>query len=105
MIVEIPLVGGSKNAHQSFVANLGGNEFNFFLDFMPYIDNPAWNLSIEINGNMVIEGLLLKCGCDLLKAYQFGLGALVMQGEEPTLNNLGISNKLLWASEDEKIRN
>ena len=103
MILEIPIKGGAENAHQSFTANLGGNEFTFYLNFMAYLDEPSWNMDIEVNGEMLIYGLLLKCGCDLLSEYQFNLGGLLIFGEEPTLDNLGVSNTFVWVSEDEKI--
>lgn len=103
-MVEIPLVGGAGNTHQTFSAILGGVELLFKLDFLAYIDDPSWNLSLSRGDETLVEGLLLKCGCDMLEPYQFGLGALVLVGNEPTKDNLGVENTLYWLSEDEKIQ-
>lgn len=99
----IPLTGGAKNAHQSFSVLLGDHELTFRLDFMGYIDVPSWNLTIEEDEEVLVEGLLLRCGCDILGPYQLGLGKLVMIGEEPTLDNLGTTNQLVWVAEDEAV--
>lgn len=103
-MVEIPLVGGAGNAHQTFSAILGGVEISFRLDFLAYLDEPAWNMNLSRGNEVLVDGLLLKCGCDMLSPYQFGLGALVLVGNEPTLDNLGVENTLYWLSEDEKIQ-
>lgn len=100
---EILISGGAENAHQTFTANLGGKELTFRLDFMTYVENPAWNLDISMKGETLVCGLLLKCGVDLLKPYHLGIGKLVMVGDEPTLQNLGVQNSLVWIAEDEEI--
>lgn len=100
---EIPLNGGAQNAHQSFTVNLGGKEINFRLDYLTYVENPAWNLNLSVDGESIVEGLLLKCGCDILAPYQLGIGKLVMIGDEPTLDNLGVRNSLIWVAEDEEV--
>ena len=103
MAVDIPLQGGAKNAHQDFVVSLGDRVLTFYLDFCGYAKYPFWNADIYENGNPIVLGLVLKCGCDLLAPYQLGMGKLVMTGEEPTLENLGESNIFTWLAEDEKI--
>lgn len=103
-MVEIPLVGGAGNTHQTFSAILGGVELFFKLDFLAYLENPTWNLTLSKGTDVLVEGLLLKCGCDMLAPYQFGKGALVLVGSDPTMSNLGVENTLYWLSEDEKIQ-
>jgi len=103
-MVEIPLVGGAGNTHQTFSAILGGVELSFKLDYLAYFESPAWNMTLGKGNEVLVEGLLLKCGCDMLAPYQFGLGALVLAGNDPTMNNLGVENTLYWLSEDEKVQ-
>lgn len=103
-MVEIPLVGGAGNTHQTFSAILGGVELSFKLDYLAYVESPAWNMTLGKGNEVLVEGLLLKCGCDMLAPYQFGLGALVLAGNDPTMNNLGVENTLYWLSEDEKVQ-
>jgi hypothetical protein len=103
-MVEIPLVGGAGNTHQTFSAILGGVELSFKLDYLAYLESPAWNMTLGKGNEVLVEGLLLKCGCDMLAPYQFGLGALVLAGNDPTMNNLGVENTLYWLSEDEKVQ-
>lgn len=99
----LPVVGGLPNAHQTFSFVLGENELAFELDFLTYIEIPAWNLSIKKDDEYLVEGLLLKCGADLLEPYHLGIGRLFVIGDEPTLENLGVTNQLIWMAEDEKI--
>lgn len=103
-MVEIPLVGGAGNTHQTFSAILVGVELSFKLDYLAYLESPAWNMTLGKGNEVLVEGLLLKCGCDMLAPYQFGLGALVLAGNDPTMNNLGVENTLYWLSEDEKVQ-
>lgn len=103
-MVEIPLVGGAGNTHQTFSAILGGVELSFKLDYLAYLESPAWNMTLGKGNEVLVEGLLLKCGCDMLAPYQLGLGALVLAGNDPTMNNLGVENTLYWLSEDEKVQ-
>lgn len=99
----IPLTGGLENAHQTFSANLGGRTISFELDYMGYIDHPAWNLTLSERGVVLVAGLLLVGGCDLLEPYCLGLGRLCVVGEEPTLDSLGTTNELIWVAPDETI--
>lgn len=103
MAVDIHLTGGARNAHQDFVVNLGDRALTFNLDWCGYAKYPFWNCDIFENGEPVVVGLVLKCGCDLLSPYQLGIGKLVMTGEEPTLENLGQTNTLTWIAENEEI--
>lgn len=92
---EISLTGGAANAHQEFQAVLNGREITFRLFWCSYVDAPFWNLDLYENGELLVAGLVLKPGSDLLSAYHFDLGKLVMVGEEPTLDNLGERNNLV----------
>lgn len=100
---EIPLAGGLENAHQTFTVEMAGRTIAFELDYMGYIDNPAWNLTLKERGEVLIAGLLLVGGCDILEPYHLGLGRLCLVGEPPTLDNLGVDNHLIWVAPDETI--
>lgn len=95
-MLEIPLSGGAVNAHQTFSCLLGENELDFRLDYMAYIDVPAWSMTISKDNEILVAGLLLKAGCDMLKPYNLGIGSLELIGDDPTLDNLGVNNKLVW---------
>lgn len=94
----IPLQGGAANAHQSFTAQLGDSLVDFRLN---YIQTGQWVCDLSIEGEGVAQGLMLEPGCDMLSHYNLGIGQLVLTGDEPTLDNLGASNKLVWVPEDE----
>ncbi len=99
----IPLSGGLKNAHQTFSAELGDRTITFDLDYLGYLDSPVWNISLSEQGETLVAGLLLVSGCDLLEPYNLGLGRLCVVGEEPTLDNLGTNNQLIWVAPDETL--
>ena len=103
MAYEIPLNGGVEYSHQTFVVNIAEREITFKLDYCGYVDTPFWNLDLYENGEPLVEGLTLQGGCDLIAPYHLGLGKLFLVGDEPTLDNLGVSNSLLWVAENEKI--
>ena len=99
----IPLNGGAKNAHQDFVVDIGNHEVTFRLDYCGYVDIPFWNLSMWERNEPIVEGLTLQTDADLLAPYQLGMGKLIMTGDTPTLDNLGVDNCLVWVAEDEKV--
>lgn len=103
MAYEIPLQGGAEYAHQTFTVNIAEREITFKLDYCGYVDHPFWNLDLLENGVPLIEGLTIQGGCDLIAPYHLDLGKLFLVGDEPTLDNLGVANTLLWVSEDEEI--
>ena len=99
----IPLEGGPQNAHQTFSVELAGRDITFKLDWCGYVDFPFWNLDILERGLPLVLGLKVVPGCDLVEPYKLGLGKLVLVGEEPTLDNLGIDNQLVWIDPNESI--
>lgn len=100
---EIALEGGQENAHQTFTVEMAGRSIDFELDYMGYVDVPVWNLTLKERDQILIAGLLLVGGCDLLEAYNLGLGKLCLVGKEPTLDNLGVENHLIWVAPDETL--
>lgn len=95
-MITIPLLSGSINAHQSFSMQLGNNFLDFELDFLSYLEYPAWSLSIYRDGSPLALGAMLEPGSDILKNYNARIGSFVFVGEMVTLDNLGVANSLVW---------
>lgn len=95
-MVTIPLAAGVDNAHQRFSVQLGDNLVAFEVDFISYLDAPAWSMNLIRGGTMLASGVMLEPGSDVIQSYRTGLGQMVFTGKEVTLDNLGIDNFLVW---------
>lgn len=98
-MTEIPLSSGSANAHQRFGAQVGENYLDFEIDYLSYLDKPAWTMNILRDGTYLVTGAMLVPGADVAANYRAGIGRFVFVGEEVTLDNLGVDNHLVWVSE------
>ena len=98
---QIPLSAGAANAHQEFSLQLGDNLIDFRLDYISYMDNPAWLMNLYRDGSPLVLGAMLEPGCDVIENYNAGIGLLVFTGEPVTLDNLGIGNALVWVEDSE----
>lgn len=96
---EIPLYSGAANAHQKFSVKINKVLTTFEINYCGYVDNPYWSMDISQDGTYLARGVILVPGCDLLQNYDADIGRLVLVGDEPTLDNLGISNNLIWVAE------
>ncbi len=100
MTQQIPLKGGSENAHQEFSANLGENQVNFRLNYITRQDENGsfskWSLDAYVEGVLVAAGMMLEVGAVINKHYQAGIGKLSFVGQAATLDNLGLDNFLVW---------
>lgn len=96
---EIPLSNGSANAHQRFSLQLGDNYLDFEVDYLSYLDVPAWTLSILRDATPLVLGAMLVPGADVVSGYRANIGRFVFVGDEVTLDNLGVNNHLVWVSE------
>lgn len=92
----IPLAAGVDNAHQRFSVQLGDNLVAFQIDFISYLDAPAWSMNLMRGGVMLASGVMLEPGSDVIQSYQAGIGQLVFTGKDVTLDNLGVDNFLVW---------
>lgn len=95
-MLTIPLAAGVDNAHQRFSVQLGDNLISFQIDFISYLDAPAWSMNLSRSGVMFASGVMLEPGSDLIQSYQAGIGQLVFTGKDVTLDNLGVDNFLVW---------
>lgn len=98
-MIEIPLSNGSANAHQTFSVELGGKYLSFELNYLSYLNTPGWTMDIKRDNTPIVTGAMLVPGVDVVANYRAGIGILLFVGDEPTLDNLGVDNHLLWVSE------
>ena len=92
----IPLRPGAINAHQRFSLQLGENLIEFEVDFISYLDAPAWSMNLTRDGSRLVSGAMLEPGSDVIQSYRAGIGQMVFTGADVTLNNLGVDNFLVW---------
>lgn len=92
----IPLAHGAANAHQRFSVQLGGKLIRFEINFLAYLDHPAWCMNLYQGTYELATGVMLEPGSDLLQCYDINIGSLVFIGDPPTLDNLGVNNELVW---------
>lgn len=94
-MITIPLEGGAVNAHSEFRITLGENDLDMTLD---YLNTPTWCLNVYDGEEPVKLGMMLESNSryNLLDGY----GSLLFVGAEPTLDNLGIDNSLIWIEQD-----
>ena len=95
-MLTIPLAAGVDNAHQRFSVQLGDNLVAFQIDFISYLDAPAWSMNLMRGGVILASGVMLEPGSDVIQSYQAGIGQLVFAGKDVTLDNLGVDNFLVW---------
>lgn len=95
-MLTIPLGAGASNSHQRFGVQLGESLINFEIDFISYLDAPAWSMNLLRDGSMIVSGAMLEPGSDIIQSYRAGIGQIVFTGNDVTLNNLGIENFLVW---------
>lgn len=95
-MLVIPLRPGVANAHQRFSVQLGENLIEFEVDFISYLDAPAWSMNLIRDGSRLVSGAMLEPGSDVIQSYRAGIGQMVFTGADVTLDNLGIDNNLVW---------
>jgi len=98
-MIEIPLKGGSANAHQQFSVTIDNVYLTFTLNYLSYVDTPGWSMDITRDGLLIVAGAMLVPGADVTATYNAGIGRFIFSGAEPTLDNLGIANNLTWVAE------
>lgn len=95
-MLVIPLRPGAENAHQRFTVQLGENLIEFEVDFISYLDSPAWSMNLVRDGSRLVSGAMLEPVSDVIQSYRTGIGQMVFTGADVTLDNLGIDNFLVW---------
>lgn len=96
---EIPLSNGSANAHQKFTCKINNQTLTFVVQYLSYLEEPAWSMDIYQDGTALAMGAMLVPGCDILQNYNAGIGRMLFVGDPVTLDNLGVDNHLVWVAE------
>jgi hypothetical protein len=66
---------------QQFSATLGGKRVVMRIRYNPSINR--WSLNLGIDKDMVLHGRRIVTGCDLLDAFDFGIGVLFAGTDKP----------------------
>lgn len=93
-MITIPLNGGAASAHQTFSMQLGDNYLDFRLNYITRTGQ--WCLDISLDGVALIAGGMLEPSAELTAFTDADIGRLLFYGEQPTLDNLGLTNWLVW---------
>ena len=101
-MITIPLKNGASNAHQIFTIQLGDNFLQFTLNYVT-VAGPAWSVDVSREGVTLISGAMLEPNAVITDGYEAGIGKLVFIGDDVTLDNLGVNNRLVWVSDDEQL--
>jgi hypothetical protein len=102
-MTELPI---TADAAQSFVTQLGLAKLKFDIQWNDRSNQFSLSLSNDETLQVYVYGQPLVLGQELLEAYNYGIGALLLvdtskQGSEATLDDFGTRTKLYWFSEDE----
>ena len=88
----IPLQSG--RAYQSFTANLRGRSITFRLHWQTLYG--YYLCGIWEGETPITLGCGLNPGIDLLAGLNETLGSITLEGRQPTVDNLGVENRLIW---------
>ena len=97
MRLEIPLQGGAENSHQTQYIQLGDNFCEMRINYITYSND--WCVDIDVEGVNKINGMMLKPNCEVSVVYNSDIGRFFFLGDEPTIDNLGLDNHLVWSDE------
>lgn len=93
----------SDDTDQKFSTTLNGQRVSIRIRYNP--TNDRWSFDLSLDGNAVLHGRKIIPGTDLLKAYNFGIGAMFAfsdKGSIPNRDNLPLGLvKLYHTTEDE----
>lgn len=93
-MIQIPLVGGAINSHQTQYIQLGDNFCELVINYVTTTGD--WVMDISVEGVSKMSGVMLKPDCEVSAVYNAGLGSFFFVGDEPNLDNLGTDNALVW---------
>ncbi|WP_282376304.1 hypothetical protein [Pseudomonas sp. PS01302] len=87
---------------QTFSARLGKNTLTIELQWMAQLEVFRVNILTSL-GVTLTAGRYLITGVDLLSGLypppQISYGSLALEGDQPTPDNLGVANLLVWSDE------
>jgi hypothetical protein len=90
-----------RTPFQSIDVGLSGNFVTIRLSYVTLID--AWAMDIYQSGVPLYAGIMLRSNADMLQSWNVRetFGAMTLIGAEPTFDNLGEANVLVWTPPDE----
>lgn len=92
MIYNIPLTSGST--YQRFSADLSGRLIRFEMRWLYQYEFFA--VDIYEGDTPITQGRGLHPGVNLVAGLMSGLGAIYLEGDAPTVENIGVANKLRY---------
>ena len=98
-MIEIPLKSGYEYSKHSFMVNLENNQLLFKQEYLSYVENPHWIISIYRDSLPIVVSRALLANTEITTFSTMNIGRLVFVGKEATLDNLGVDNKLIWVYE------
>lgn len=91
----IPLTSGL--AYQTFTVTQGNAKLRFYLHWLTRYR--YYSVDVYDSADMPVAcGRALHPGMDLVAGLNVDIGTLILEGEQPTLNNLGLTNRLIWTA-------
>ncbi|RAW93949.1 MULTISPECIES: phage baseplate plug family protein [unclassified Photorhabdus] len=89
----IPLTRNA--AYQKFSVTLNNHQLVFYLSWLTRYGYFVVDI-INIDNSPMALGRALHVGVNLLADLNTDIGKIVLEGETPTISNLGIKNQLKW---------
>lgn len=93
-MIQIPLQGGAANAHQEMFIQLGDNYCELHINYITTLE--AWCCDIYVEGVLQMAGMMLVPDVEISSTYESTIGDFYFVGDQPTLDNLGKENGLVW---------
>jgi hypothetical protein len=105
MIIELPV---TTDPAQRFTTQLGDTKIVFDLQWNDRSERFELSLFYDATQEVIVRGLNVVLGCDLLEPFNFNLGHLVVVDTanlhtEANLSNFGTVVKFMWVSADEVL--
>jgi hypothetical protein len=111
VIIRLPF---SSDPNQTVTIQLGSKttQFSGNYQFWAYFNDRVGVWCIDISdansGVIILQGIPLVLGCDLLAPYKLGIGMLIVFDEtssnkEATFDSLGDITNVYWISPDEDL--
>lgn len=97
-MINVTLKSGAQNAHQRFSQRINDRLLSFEVDYVSYTEKHYWVMNVYQDGTPIALGMPLNSGAILMANHNLGkdFGQFVFVGDEATIDNLGVSNKLVW---------
>lgn len=82
-------------AYQRFTVTQGDVRLQIYLHWLTRYSYYSVDI-YDDSENPVALGRALQPGVNLLDGLNINMGSLILEGEQPTINNLGAANSLIW---------